>query len=690
MKTSIAAIASVMLASTPAWADEAANNAESDKSDIIVTGTKLSGDFGAKSGIPIAKVPQSIQIVTADEIIEQGARSIGDLLRNVPSANPGFSRVGPYQSFSLKVRGFLADQMRNGIRQRYYEDVDASALSNIDRVEVLKGPSGVLYGQSAVGGIVSIITKQPQDSQFGSFAMTLGQYGQKMLTADMNTGLAPGLAVRVTGEVERSGTFVDYQDINRKNVALNLLYGPSDSVTAHLVAEYVERDTQRNPGLPIKGTVQSNGARPLSRSLYLGEPAVDALTANAPLVQAWVDVKLSDNWTVTPRIQYQEFNSSFLQIRLRAPDALNPTTITRNGRIGREDDSYTIAQLDLSGRVVTGPVTHKLLMGYEYDRERGRFTQSNLTNVTSINVLAPVYGFNGMAPAKTFAFDNFYNIDGHALYAQDQIDLTDRWNLIGAVRHSWIDASDGTWKGATNNQARTSTTIWQVGSTFELTKAFSVYAGYNTGFDIESTGGARTRTGEPLQPEKSNQAELGLRYRAHGFRGSVSLFQIKRVNAVTADPVDPDFSINAGEQRVRGVEVEGEWQVTDWVQFNAGYAYLDGKITRSNDGIVGKRIGDLPKHSFTARTNVAIPGTPLTFRGGINHITDRVLVDGSDVILPAYTLADVGIGLDLKPVRIDATLSNLFDERYFTGSGNSFAVYPGEPRTISVRLSVGF
>src|SRR5690606_8951350 len=125
--------------------------------------TKFSGDFGAKSGIPIERVPQSVQIVTADDIIEQGARSIGDLLRGVPSANAGYSRVGAYQSFSLKVRGFLADQMRNGIRQRYYEDVDASALSNIERVEVLKGPSGVLYGQSAVGGIISIITKRPQE-----------------------------------------------------------------------------------------------------------------------------------------------------------------------------------------------------------------------------------------------------------------------------------------------------------------------------------------------------------------------------------------------------------------------------------------------------------------------------------------------------------------------------------------------
>ncbi len=690
MKTSFIAIAATLLLSTPARADEAADNANLDNRDIIVTGTKLSGDFGAKSGIPIAKVPQSIQIVTADEIVEQGARSVGDLLRNVPSANPGYSRVGAYQSFSLKVRGFLADQMRNGIRQRYYEDVDASALSNIDRVEVLKGPSGVLYGQSAVGGIVSIITKQPQDSQFGSFAVTLGQYDQKMLTVDMNTSLAPGLAVRVTGEVERSGTFVDHQDMNRKNVAFNLLHAPSDSVAAHLVAEYVERDTQRNPGLPIKGTVQGNGVRALSRSLYLGEPAVDALTANAPMVQAWVDVKLSDNWTVTPRVQYQEFNSSFLQIRLRAPDALDPTTITRNGRIGREDDSYTIGQIDLSGRLVTGPITHKLLFGYEYDHERSRFTQSNLTNVSSINVLTPVYAFNGIAPAKTFAFDNFYNIDGHALYAQDQIDLTDRWNLIGAIRHSWIDASDGDWKGATNNRAKTSTTIWQIGSTYRLTNVLSVYAGYNTGFDIENTGGARTRTGEPLKPEESNQAEVGLRYRTDSLRGSVSLFQIKRVNAVTADPVDPDFSINAGEQRVRGVEVEGEWNVTDWWQLNAGYAWLDGKVTRSNDGIVGKRIGDLPEHSFTARTNVTIPGTPVTLRGGINHITNRVLVDGSDVILPAYTLADIGVGVDLKPVRIDVTLSNLFDERYFTASGNGFAVYPGEPRTVSVRLNVGF
>src|SRR5687767_9248587 len=102
---------------------------------VVITGTKLDGAFGEKSGIPLEKLPQSVQILSAQDIADQGARSMGDLLRQVPSASPGYSRVGPWQSFSLKVRGFLADQMRNGLRQRYYEDVDASALSNIERVE---------------------------------------------------------------------------------------------------------------------------------------------------------------------------------------------------------------------------------------------------------------------------------------------------------------------------------------------------------------------------------------------------------------------------------------------------------------------------------------------------------------------------------------------------------------------------
>lgn len=113
-------------------------------------------------------------------------------------------------------------------------------------------------------------------------------------------------------------------------------------------------------------------------------------------------------------------------------------------------------------------------------------------------------------------------------------------------------------------------------------------------------------------------------------------------------------------------------------------------VARSNDGIEGGRIAYLPDHAVTARTDIAIPGTPVSVRGGFYHASSRALVDGSAASLPAYTLADVGIGVDLAPVRIEAILGNVFDERYFTASGNAFAVYSGDLRTLSVRVAVGF
>ncbi len=130
-------------------------------------------------------------------------------------------------------------------------------------------------------------------------------------------------------------------------------------LTANLVAEYVERETKHYPGLPIPGTVESNGAAPLRRGLQLGEPSVANLRTYAPLVQAWAEVKLSDNWTLTPRFQFQEFNTNFTQIRLRAPQP-GLTVINRNGRTGREDDEYAISQLDLSGSFMTGDIGHKI------------------------------------------------------------------------------------------------------------------------------------------------------------------------------------------------------------------------------------------------------------------------------------------------------------------------------------------
>ncbi len=188
---------------------------------IIVTGSRTDA-FGLRSGIPLDQVPQSVQVLDDADLIERGVRSIGDALRAVPSANPGGSRFSGSPSFIYRIRGFAPDIMRNGMRQRYYEDVDVSALSNVERIEILKGPSAALYGESAIGGIISIITKQPTDAWAGSVALTGGMFDQAIATADIGGPLTDTIGIRVTGEIERSGSFVDFQDLDRENVAVHI------------------------------------------------------------------------------------------------------------------------------------------------------------------------------------------------------------------------------------------------------------------------------------------------------------------------------------------------------------------------------------------------------------------------------------------------------------------------------------
>jgi iron complex outermembrane recepter protein len=670
---------------------------DSPKEMIIVTGTK--SEFGEKSGIALEKLPQSVQVITSEDIVDRGATSIGDLLRTVPSANIGNSRVSRFQSFSLNVRGFLVDQMRNGIRQRYYEDVDASALSNVERIEVLKGPSAVLYGQSAVGGIVSIITKRPTDTFAASAAVTIGRDNQKVATFDVGGPVSKTLSIRVTGEIERSGTFVDFQNIDRDNLAVTLNWRPSDMVAAYLVAEYVERRTLSNPGLPVVGTVTSNGVARISRNAFLGEPAFSGLKADSPLLQAWVDVALGNGWAVTPRLQYSELNTPFTQLRILGVEPSDPTLIRRNGRVGYENDSYSIGQIDVSGTIKTGAIIHKLLIGYEYDRQRSIFIQSNFVNIPSIDGLNPNYLNIAQRPMLTFGFNFAGNTDGHALYLQDQVEIGRRLGLVLGVRHSWLSndgffSTDPTTFGVADTESPELTSI-QAGASYQLGGGFSIFGGYNSGFDVENSfGGAPTVTGGRLQPETSGQFEAGIRYSSDTARFNASAFQIKRRDVAGDDPDNPGFSRNVGSFRVRGLELEGRIEPGEGLTLTAGYAYLAGRITASATPTeIGGRIADLARHSGNIRVAYDVPGTPFDVRAGLGYQGKRSIASASPILLDDIILVDLAMGAKLGQFRLDLVASNLFDKHYYSVAGahqgNRNSVYPGDPRTVSLRLGLG-
>jgi iron complex outermembrane recepter protein len=232
----------------------------------------------------------------------------------------------------------------------------------------------------------------------------------------------------------------------------------------------------------------------------------------------------------------------------------------------------------------------------------------------------------------------------------------------------------------------TDSTIYQLGATYKFNSTWSVYTGFNTGFDIESTAGSRTQNGKPLDPEKSQQTEIGLRFKQSNFSGSVSLFRIERVNVATADPIDPDFMINAGEQKADGIELEAEWDLNSQIQLLLGYAYIDGEITRSNDGDQGSRIGDLPEHNAKLDIRYQLNDN-WNIRAGWSSISDRLLANASNYELDSYQLVNASIGYQQSDWSANLFLNNLLDEEYYSASGNRFVVIPGDPRSVSFRLN---
>ncbi|WP_058835783.1 TonB-dependent siderophore receptor [Luteimonas abyssi] len=697
MNTTLAASIALALGASPSLAGAQAVDTATTLDGVVVTGTRVDA-FGVKSGIALERMPQSIQVIGDATLEDVGTRSIEDALRVVPSATIAGSRIGTSTSATLRVRGFAAQVMRNGIRQRFYEGVDASALSNIQRIEVLKGPSGVLYGQSGVGGLVSVITKQPTTTFSGETALSLGSHDRRALSLDVGGPLGESVGVRVTGEIERSGTFVDAMDLDRENAGLALAWRPDARVSGHLVAEYLRRRTRNNPGLPTVGTVLSNGVATVGRDTFLGEPGYSLQENHAPLVQGWLDIRLAETWTLTPRVQYSEFNNTSRSTTLLPPVEGEPTRIQRVGRNAGEEDDFRIAQLDLSGRARLLGVEHELLMGVEYSTERVNFRMHDSVpcGVGPIDALVPVYGCG--APTAAFGFLSEAHLDGFAVYAQDQVALSDRWQVIGGLRHSQFD-NDNTFTTAfssTAESARLRNTTWQLGTTFELGGGVSAFAGYNTGYDLEWVIGARNRDGRPFQPETSDQAEVGLRWSGERMQASASLFRIRRDDVAVPDPADLGFQVQDGRFEVRGVELEGHWQPRPALSLQAGYAYMDAQIARSSDpAMIGARLAETPRHGATATARWTLDRVDLHAAG--RHVGERHMINGGTVVLPGYTVFDIGVGADFGAWRGDAALTNLFDRVYYYSDnlfvysiGTEDRVLPGDPRTLGVRLRYRF
>ncbi|MGE0344301.1 MAG: TonB-dependent receptor [Porticoccaceae bacterium] len=619
-------------------------------------------------------VPQSSQAINSAQIQDSGAIDVGDVLKNVPSAYTGNSRTAPFASFSWKIRGFDASVTRNGFRQLYFEDVDQSAFSNVERVEIIKGPGSVALGMEGLGGSIHMITKRPERDFSSSTHVTLGQFDTKIGGFDLTTGIGDsGLGIRLNGEIERSGTFVNHQDIDRDNVGLTLSWDRGDPVRAFFMTEYQQRESLPNPGLPVGFSGK--------RGTYLGEPAFDDLRTWAPLIQTWLEIDIAENWTLSPRYQRFEFNVDQQQVRLRDP--LGDGLISRNGRHNfHERDITDTYELELKGRFDLAGMAHQVALGYTAEEHEWKGDWFNYVGVTAIDPYNPVY--SNVLPAVGALSTFSGQADTDEFYVQDLINLTDRFNMLFGLRQveSGIDTPD-----SSDQDDRTNT--YQIGASYLLDPQWSLFAGMSTAISIEGIIGAISADNKPFEPERSRQREIGIKHQSDKLSGSLSLFHIRFENATTEDPSNPDFQIQSGEQRSRGVELEGAWQATaDWY-LSGGLAYIDAEITKSNSGDTGNQLGNIAhlqanfwtRYQLLSNVHVSL---------GANHVGERYGTISNTYKLPSYTTVDASLAWQIDPrLKAEFFVQNLLDEEYYTGN-NNFSVYRGDPLTVYVRVTANF
>lgn len=681
---------------------------------IVVTGTRPQTSYRAESSAiggfseaRIAEVPQSVQVITRDLIDDQAALSIAELLGNVASASNALGRSTPFSTGFAQIRGQDASIFRDGFRDVDFADIDTSALTSVERLEILKGPAGLVYGTGGAGGIVNIVTKRPLDRFRAELTTTLGTFGTRIASADLSIPLGAGFALRATGEIERSDGFIDFSEIERDNYALALGYsnGPLRILARFEDIQSRDDSAMTLVGLPAVGTVIRSPGLRIRRSIYLGEPNADFRRSTGSVASVFVNFDLSE--ALGFEVAGRRTRVNFDQTNLATLGALNTQSLLlARGRFRTLDlksEQYNLRGLvRLKGE--TGPVRHDLTFGAEYFQHAITIRNIEVARaaIPAINVVNPVY-LPGFPSRSELVRNRDTDDDVEEYFVHNVMRISPGIAITAGLRHTRnrfeaeeaLPAAPGVRARAARPGSKLNKTIYQLGATYELVPGLSAFAGFNSGFDAnDELGRSESRTGDPFKPETFEQYEGGIKL-DFGSTLSATLagFILERRNILSPDPVDTSFQIQAGRERTNGFEADLVWSPSESITIRSGYAYLDAKVADSTDPLVnGKRRPNTPRHSANAYGTYRFNEGPLRnlqLGGGIVHSGSAFATLTNTTRRPAFTLVNLNASYVFDRFRLDAAVSNVFDKRYFL-TRNDRSVSPGEPRLFILRGTVIF
>jgi len=659
---------------------------DEDAIEVVVTGEQDEGynpsraTTATRTDIPLRDIPQSIQVVPRQVIEDQQAQDIDEIVRNVSGVNLSNS-AGAIAEF-FNIRGFGGTVLRNGFRRGVsFELLDTT---NIERVEVLKGPSSVLFGQLEPGGIINVITAEPLAEPSYSLEFQAGSYDFYRPSVDLSGPLNDdrSLRYRLNASYLNSGSFRDFTNIERYFVAPVLAWDLSESTRILLNAEFLQDTRPRDRGLVAIGTEVAD--IPISRRL--GEPFDEDNT------EQWragirFEHDFNEDWSV--QSNFQLTSSNIESFNTEVYGVVDETTGEIGDRFFRQqsprvEELYAL-QTDLTGRFSTWGIEHDFLFGFEFFRETFRLTET-FQETQPINIFNPQY-LSGPRPRLDIAED----VSG--IYLQDLISFTDNLKLLIGGRFDFIDYESIDLLASETTSLYDDAFSPRIGLVYQPSETVSLYGSYTRSFEPNLF--SRTADGSRLDPERGTQYEVGVRSEFLDRRLSAGLaaYQITKSNVAVGDPDNPGFSIQTGEQRSRGIELDVAGEITNGWNLIASYAYTDAIISRDTSPLEGNQLSGVPRHSASLWTTYEIQEGDLEGLGfGIGaFFSDSRQGDTRNTFqLPGFVRTDAALYYRRPSFQAALNIKNLFDVRYFESSNFSTGIDPGLPLTVIGTLSVNF
>jgi catecholate siderophore receptor len=644
---------------------------------------------GTKTLTALRDVPQSVTVVTREQIKDQMMMSIGDVVRYVPGIT---AHQGENNRDQVIIRGnsSSADFFLNGVRDdvQYYRD-----LYSLERVEALKGPNAMIFGRGGGGGVINRVNKEAGFTPLREVTLQGGSFRNKRVAMDFDQPFNEKVAFRLNGMYENSDSFRDFVDLERYGINPTLTLAPDQETKITLGYEYFGDNRVADRGIP------SFQGRPADTpiSTFFGNPDDSHVRARVNLGSVTIEHQ-AGSLNIRNRTQVGDYDRFYQNY---VPGAVNAdkTLVALSGYNNATQRLNVFNQTDFTRVVSTGKIRHTLLAGAEVGRQlTDNFRNTGFFNntATSIPVLyaAPTISTPVTFRQSATDADNHLRTNLAAAYVQDQVVLSRYVQVIGGLRFDYFDLQYHNNRTSDNLRRIDQLVSPRAGIVFKPVNPLSIYGNYSVSY-LPSSGdqfSSLTTITQQLKPEQFRNYELGVKWDIDRYLSlTTAVYRLDRTNTRAIDPNDPTRIVQTGSQRTNGFEIGANGNLTHAWKIAGGYAYQDAFITSATAAArAGAQVAQVPHHSFSLWNNYQIfrrLGAGL----GILNRSDMYAAIDNTVTLPGYTRADAAVFFSLNErLRLQANVENLFNKKYYINADGNNNISPGFSRAFRVGLTARF